>query len=220
MKSEQLVPVARTLLRAHSARGARPEDLAKALATGRPRRLEGGVQLCQEGDPSDALFVLLQGEVRVSRRDSEGTPRELAILTAPALIGHMGLVDGSPRSATCETRGEVGLLALSAVAFRETLSRADDAGAAMRHLILASLIQQLSTANDKVRGLLDQLADEPEPEPSAPLRRKRRQVEEDDILKLAGVLDGWTVDPRSLDEDVEFVEDDDMRRTREARTKR
>jgi len=215
MNSMQLVPVARTLLRAHSARGARPEELAEALSAGKPRRLEDGVVLCREGEPSDILYVLLRGDVRVTRNDSEGTPRELAILSAPALIGHMGLVDGSARSATCTARGDTGLLALDAPTFRATLGRPDGAGAALRHLILASLIHQLSTANDKVRDLIEQA----EPAPSAVPAAKKRRVQEDDVLKLAGVLDGWSVDTSDLDDDIEFVEDEDSRRTREARNR-
>ena len=220
MNTDQLIPVARALLRSHSARGVRPDDLATALATGQPRRIEDGVLLCREGEPSDALFVLLRGHVRVTRKDSEGADRELAIIAAPALIGHMGLVDGSARSATCTAQGQSTLLSIDARSFRRLLGRPDNAGAAMRNLILTSLIQQLTTANAKVRDLLQQVDDATESATPAAKKRSRRQVQEADVLKLAGVLDGWSVDTSGLSDDIQFVEDEDSRRTREARNKR
>lgn len=217
MNAAQLIPVARALLRSHSARGARPDDLAEALSAGRPASLDDGAQLCREGEASDALFVLLRGRVQVTRADSEGTDRELATIQAPALIGHMGLVDGSARSATCTARGPLVLLSIDGATFRALLGRPDDAGAAMRSLILTSLIQQLSTANDKVRDLLQQVDDGSPAQGRAP---GKRLVQEEDVLRLAGVLDGWSVDTSDLNEEIEFVEDDDARRTREARRRR
>jgi hypothetical protein len=38
-------------------------------------------------------------------------------------------------------------------------------------------------------------------------------------MKIAGVLDGWDVQADEVD-DVSFLEDDDMKRTREARNRR
>ena len=35
-------------------------------------------------------------------------------------------------------------------------------------------------------------------------------------MEIAGVLDGWSIDTHGID-DVDFVEDEDMKRTREAR---
>lgn len=219
MNATQLIPVARTLLRAHDARGVRPDELAGALAHGTPRAYADGDILCAENTSADSLFVLLRGNVRVTRKDSNGQARELAIIPAPALIGHMGLVDGSPRSATCTAQGNVGVMSMDASVFRDVLSQTGENGSAMRHLILASLIQQLSTANEKVRDLIGQIAEEEKPRAAAPKKqpKSRRQIQEEDVLKLAGVLDGWSVDSSDVNRKVRFVEDDDARRTREAR---
>lgn len=210
MNAEVLKPIARKLLRAHRVQGARPEDLAEALAAGRPRQVDDGERLCSEGEPSDALFVLLKGSIKVLRRDDRGEERELARLSAPALVGHMGLVDSSARSATCVALGEIGCLKLDQQTFQGLLKASSAAGGAMRRLILASLIGQLTSANTRIEEMLAEAprhAEAPQP---------RRAISSDDVLQLAGVLDGWSVDRETLRTNVRLVEDEDMRRTREA----
>ena len=210
MTPAELTPIARALLRAHRTRAVTPTDLADALAVGRTFTLSEGEVLCKEGSPSEALYVLLSGEIQVLRRDPSGELRELAVLAAPALVGHMGLVDGSPRSATCVAVGSVQTLRLSRVDFDELLKQTTAASAALRHLLLSSLIHQLSAANEKVRELA-----------AASTASAEEDVSSDDILKLAGVLEGWKVDTKELDRNkIRYTEDEDMRRTREARRRR
>jgi CRP/FNR family cyclic AMP-dependent transcriptional regulator len=215
LNAEVLKPIARKLLRTHRVQGARSADLAQALATGKPRRVADGERLCSEGDPSDSMFILLKGRIQVLRKDDRGEERQLAMLTAPALVGHMGLVDGSARSASCVAMGEIGCLRLTRVAFQRLLEESSASGGAMRRLILASLIGQLTSANTRIKEMITA----PEPQPDAP-ESLRRDISSDDILKLAGVLDGWSVDRTAMDTEVRFVEDDDMRRTREARVRK
>ena len=102
MKPEILVPIARQLLSMSQARGAQATDLARALARGRPVSWSDGELMCCEGDPSEELYLVIRGRIRVLRNDVTGIPRELVTLSPPNLVGHMGLVDGSTRSATCE----------------------------------------------------------------------------------------------------------------------
>lgn len=215
MNAEVLKPIARKLLRTHRVQGVRPEDLAQALSVGKPRRVQDGKRLCEEGEPSASMFILLKGSIQILRKDDRGEERELAVISAPALVGHMGLVDGSPRSASCVAKGEIGCLKMTRVTFQELLDSPVASGGAMRRLILASLIGQLTSANTRIKEMIAP----PEPQPSA-AAPKRRDISSDDILKLAGVLDGWSVDRSAMNTNVRFVEDEDMKRTREARARK
>jgi CRP-like cAMP-binding protein len=210
VSTETLLPVARKLLRSHRTRAAAPADLAQALSVGQRQDWPAGQILCEEGEPSDSLFVLLLGTIRVLRRDTSGTLRELATLEAPALVGQMGVVDRSPRSARCEAAGDVQVLSIQVDDFHRLLRETSAASAALRRLLLSSLIQQLSSANQKVRELAAAPAGQPEEE----------TVSSGDILQLAGVLDGWSVDRQALDQEVSFTEDEDMRRTRDSQRRR
>ena len=75
---------------------------------------------------------------------------------------------------------------------------------------------QLSSANAKIRNLVQDIEAEtlPQKEPSS--QTEQKSSSSDRLMEIAGVLDGWKMDTRGID-NVEFVEDDDMKRTREAR---
>ncbi len=65
----------------------------------RVRRYPAGQVLWNEGDPGDALLVLEEGQVRISRFTAVGAEVVLAVQDAPAAVGELALLDGAPRSA-------------------------------------------------------------------------------------------------------------------------
>ncbi len=79
--------------------------------------LEAGVALFHEGDPGDALYVVVEGEVAVQ---AEGPPLvEMARLGPGAFIGEVALMTDQPRSATVTATQTSELLRID----RHTLSR-------------------------------------------------------------------------------------------------
>lgn len=69
--------------------------------------------LFREGEPADALLLLLEGQIRVSseRRHTEGD------LGAGATLGALALVVDGPREATAETRSACRVLRLTREGF-------------------------------------------------------------------------------------------------------
>ncbi len=60
-----------------------------------------GISILREGEPADALYVLLDGEVEVTGRGEGGGPeRRLRTLTGPAYFGEIGVLERIPRTAT------------------------------------------------------------------------------------------------------------------------
>lgn len=216
MNAATLRPIARTLLRSYQVRSSRSIDLAEAMCKGRPVSWSDGEVICAEGDPSSDMFIILKGSVRVMRNDANGFPRELAVLKAPTMIGQMGLVDGSARSASCLAVGKVGSLSISLDTFRTILSEASAPCSAFRHLLLASMNMQLSTANQKIRQLIEDLEQSSAEKVIEKKPKPNPKSSSEKLMEIAGVLDGWNVDTKGVD-DVNFVEDEDMKRTREAR---
>ena len=222
MDPESLRPVARSLLRTYQVRSSRSKNLAEALAKGSACSWKDNEEICREGKASDSMFVILKGSVRVVKKDINGTEQELAVLPAPSMIGQMGLVDGSPRSATCLAAGEVGALLIDQSVFDDLLEEASPAASSFRHLLLSTMMSQLSLANQKIRDLIIDMEQDAEPFPV-----ERDPTEEapppkanssERLLKIAGVLDGWNIQEDDLEDlEVELYEDDDMKRTREAR---
>jgi CRP-like cAMP-binding protein len=216
MNIDTLRPVARTLLRSYEVRSARSADLAQAIMRGKPSSWSDGEVICTEGEKSDDMFIILKGSIRIMRKDAQGTLRELAILKAPTMIGQMGLVDGSVRSATCIAKESVGALTINTATFKKILEDATSASSAFRHLLLASMNMQLSTANGKIRNLIEDIELEEKQKQNPQKETAPKASSSDRLMEIAGVLDGWKMDASGVD-DIKFVEDEDMKRTREAR---
>jgi MFS family permease len=63
-----------------------------------------GDEIIREGDPADALYVLVAGEVEVSACGERGGPqRFLRTMTAPTYFGEIGVLEHVPRTATVRT---------------------------------------------------------------------------------------------------------------------
>ena len=73
--------------------------LPSALAAGGSAlALEPGALLCQQGDPGDAVFVVLEGEVEIRTSSLEGVQVRFASFGPGAVIGEMAALDGGVRS--------------------------------------------------------------------------------------------------------------------------
>ena len=76
----------------------------------------GGDIIFRQGAASDAAYVMLSGACE-ARIEATSGPLHLSTITAPAIIGEMGVISGEPRSATVVARSDIVALRLS----RETL---------------------------------------------------------------------------------------------------
>lgn len=71
------------------------------------RSYRRGQILCHEGDPGESLFLLEEGQLRVTQLNTMGDETVLAVIDAPAAVGELSLLDGSPRSANLTAIGPV-----------------------------------------------------------------------------------------------------------------
>ncbi|MEO6398879.1 MAG: Crp/Fnr family transcriptional regulator [Tepidiformaceae bacterium] len=148
-----------------------PEADLQALASrGRVRRFAQGSAIFHEGDPGDALHVVVEGQVRITVLSGGGNEATVATVETGDCFGEFALLDGRPRSATATatratrtfvvTRNDfvewLSARPAAALALLETLSlrlrRTDEALADMTFLDLehrlAKQILRLSTSPD------------------------------------------------------------------------
>jgi NTE family protein len=83
----------------------------------------GGAVLFREGDPADAVYLLVSGSMGVSVVDDRGHERRLARVFPPETIGEMALISNAPRSATVLALRESILLKLTRAAFDRLVER-------------------------------------------------------------------------------------------------
>ncbi len=78
------------------------------------RLFEPGQLVFEEGQPGRDMFVVLEGELEVSKKSQRGRQARLALLGPGDWFGEMALVDVMPRSATIRSLAPTRLLRLHA----------------------------------------------------------------------------------------------------------
>jgi CRP-like cAMP-binding protein len=73
------------------------EQILKAMVA---ITVEAGAVLYHEDEKSKGLFVLLQGQVEILKREAGGADQRIATVEAPTVVGEMSLITDRPHSAT------------------------------------------------------------------------------------------------------------------------
>jgi signal transduction histidine kinase len=114
------------------------ESLIELVAAGRTVSFEGGQVVCEEGENvSDAMYVVLDGRLRVFKHDVEGHEVDIATLEPGEFFGEMAILDRGPRSATVLCLTDCQLFELDRTAFMSLLDHAES------HAVLFSIVSAL-----------------------------------------------------------------------------
>lgn len=129
--------------------GLEPAALERLAASMRARRFRRGEVIFHIGDPGDALFVIVSGDVKISLPSETGDEAILATLRPGDVFGELALLDGAPRSASATALGPAETVVLPRDRFRELL--ATEAG--FRDALLASIAGELRRLTHHVEEL-------------------------------------------------------------------
>lgn len=97
------------------------EELAQVALISTEETRETGEEIFAEGDAGDALYLVLDGRVKVHKRD-----RVIAELGDRECFGEMAILDTSPRSATVTAGETTRLLRIGREDFQEILADKPD----------------------------------------------------------------------------------------------
>ncbi|MDQ1699186.1 MAG: hypothetical protein QOG34_1049 [Frankiaceae bacterium] len=85
--------------------------------------LEAGTTVLRQGEPADALYVLVEGKVEVTGRRERGRKdHHIRYMSAPSYVGEIGLLQGIPRTATVTALEPSRLWRIDGDAFLEALT--------------------------------------------------------------------------------------------------
>lgn len=109
--------------------------------TGRAQRrtLQKGELLFNLGDPSDALYVIASGRIRIWTVSASGVEVTLNVQIAGAIFGEIGMLDGSARTAGASAMTPTELIGIS----RKTFFNALDQDTQLAHNVIGLLCQRL-----------------------------------------------------------------------------
>ncbi len=142
-------PVTESLVTIPFFAGLEAAALARVAEGMRSRRFRRGEVIFHIGDPGDALFVIVSGEVKISLPSETGDEAILATLRPGAVFGELALLDGAPRSATATAISAAEMVVLPRDRFRELI--ANEAG--VRDALLASIAGELRRLTTHVEEL-------------------------------------------------------------------
>jgi CRP-like cAMP-binding protein len=123
--------------------------LERLGASMRSRRFRRGEVIFHLGDPGDALFVIVSGDVKISLPSETGEEAILATLGRGDVFGELALLDGAPRSASATAISPTETVVLPRDRFRELI--ATEAG--VRDALLASIAGELRRLTTHVEEL-------------------------------------------------------------------
>jgi len=113
------------------------------------RRFKRGEPLVEQGQKSNALFILLTGRARVMTSDSRGREVILATLSQGDYLGEMSIIDNEPHSATVRAEVQTDVLMLGRAEFARCLTE----NASMALVVMRGLVKRLRHADRKIESL-------------------------------------------------------------------
>ena len=85
--------------------------------------VDAGDELIEEGEQGQGLFMIMKGEVEVSKKGDDGHRVRLAMLKEGDVFGEIALLQDSPTTATCKAATAGQLLLLPKGDFKATITR-------------------------------------------------------------------------------------------------
>jgi len=127
-----------------------PEDQLRMLTTVVTRKsLPRSSTVMASGDPTDSLYIVLSGRLKVMMSDAEGKEVILSILGPGEFFGEMGLIDDAPRSASVVSIEACELLSIAKRDFKKCLAENFE----MAQAVMRGLVRRLRDADRKIGSL-------------------------------------------------------------------
>lgn len=106
------------------------------------KKYQGGDIIFKEGEPSGSAYVIVKGSVDLTKNSKHG-PVLLAKLKTGELFGEMGVIDGSPRSATSRAVGSTTVKEI----LPEALLKGIQNDPELSSKVMAKLVERLRAAD-------------------------------------------------------------------------
>ena len=141
-------------------------------------QLEPDEVLFHEGDPGDALYVIVEGELAVQ---AEGPPRvEMARLGPGSFIGEVALMTDQPRSATVSAIGVAELLRIDRATLKRVLAMHGEVLTSVLRFVRDRLVDRWTRTSPLFRPF------DPKERVAIASRFKFLEIEADRVLLAAG----------------------------------
>jgi CRP/FNR family cyclic AMP-dependent transcriptional regulator len=125
-----------------------PQLIAQLAARGSQRSFERGDLLFSEGERSDSLYVLLEGELKVFTRNESGRELVYNVIQPGDFIGEL-ILDGGPRLVSVRALRPSTCVVVQAEALRDLLRACPE----FAECLVLKLIRRVRQTTDQLRSL-------------------------------------------------------------------
>lgn len=153
-----------TLVLTNTFKGLQGVNLEELRAVAQRKSYPPGVVLCQQGRIEHTFYVIVEGRVVVTQKLDNGQDRILNILGKNEYFGEMGLIDDTPRMATCTTILPTTVLEITEELFDKLVEESHTIALAMTRRLLSHLrdldkrtIEELTAKNEALEKAYTEL---------------------------------------------------------------
>jgi len=139
--------------------GIKPSEIEELIAHSSVRAYAPGAILCRENHIEDRFYMILEGEVEVSKKINNNEERLLQTLGPGDFFGEMALIHNAPRAATVTAKSDLTTLELDKNAFHRVLQNSSSMAMAMVSEISNRLRENDEMAIEDIRVRASELAD-------------------------------------------------------------
>ncbi|CAM2067793.1 Cyclic nucleotide-binding domain-containing protein [Sulfidibacter corallicola] len=120
------------------------------MKCGELKKVPKGEVISNEGDPSDTVYIIVEGTASVEKTDPFGNRNRLATVRSGALLGEMGVFLNMKRSATIVAHSDMTLIEFTNQNFINALPKTPD----ITVRLLKSLADKINVINQKYTDLM------------------------------------------------------------------
>ncbi len=131
-----------------------PPELEKVAEISREQSILSGTTIFKEGDPGNRLYIIAEGEVRISRVVPGSGEEALSILKPGACFGEMAVFDRCHRSTDAIANTDCRLLTISRPDFEMLLDFNREIAVKVLWAVVKLLSTRLRNTNDNLRSFL------------------------------------------------------------------
>ncbi len=129
-------------------------ELARVVEVCKEQRFQGAETVFKEGEPGNRLYIIAEGEVRISRNIPGSGEEALAVLKKGSVFGEMAIFDRSERSTDAIANTDCVLITITRSDFELLLDFNRDVAYKVLWAVVRLLSARLRVTNDNLRSFL------------------------------------------------------------------
>lgn len=130
------------------------DELSAVAEICKEQKLQGGTTIFKEGEPSNRLYIIAEGDVRISRIVPGSGEEALAVLKPGTCFGEMGIFEHSERSTDAIANNDCRLVTITRPDFEMLLDFNRDIAYKVLWNVVRLLSSRLRVTNDNLRSFL------------------------------------------------------------------